>query len=34
MKDVVAAIVFLASRRTSYINGINILIDGGRIKSL
>lgn len=34
IKDVVAAIVFLASRRTSYINGINILIDGGRIKSL
>jgi enamine deaminase RidA (YjgF/YER057c/UK114 family) len=34
IKDVVAAIFFLATRRASYINGINILIDGGRIKSL
>jgi 3-oxoacyl-[acyl-carrier protein] reductase len=33
-EEVAAAIVFLASERASYINGINVPVDGGRTKSL
>jgi len=33
-KEVAEAIAFLASERASYINGINIPVDGGRTKSL
>ncbi|WP_439130614.1 SDR family oxidoreductase [Polaribacter sp.] len=33
-EEVAAAIVFLTSEQASYINGINIPIDGGRTKSL
>lgn len=33
-KEVAEAITFLASDRASYINGINIPVDGGRTKSL
>jgi len=33
-EEVAAAIVFLTSERASYINGINIPVDGGRTKSL
>ena len=32
--EVAEAIAFLASDRASYINGINIPVDGGRTKSL
>jgi 3-oxoacyl-[acyl-carrier protein] reductase len=33
-EEVAAAIVFLASEKAGYINGINIPVDGGRTKSL
>jgi len=33
-EEVAAAIVFLSSKKASYINGINIPVDGGRTKSL
>ena len=33
-KEVAEAIAFLASERASYINGINVPVDGGRTKSL
>lgn len=33
-KEVANAIVFLASEAASYINGINVPVDGGRTKSL
>ena len=32
--EIAEAIVFLASDRASYINGINLPVDGGRTKSL
>ena len=32
--EVAEAIAFLASDRASYINGINVPVDGGRTKSL
>ena len=33
-EEVAAAIVFLTSERASFINGINVPVDGGRTKSL
>ncbi len=33
-EEVAAAIVFLASEKASFINGINVPVDGGRTKSL
>ena len=33
-EEVACAIVFLASEKASYINGINVPVDGGRTKSL
>ena len=33
-EEVAAAIVFLSSERASFINGINVPVDGGRTKSL
>ncbi|MGK0448371.1 MAG: 3-oxoacyl-[acyl-carrier protein] reductase, partial [Polaribacter sp.] len=33
-EEIAAAIVFLTSEQASYINGINIPVDGGRTKSL
>jgi 3-oxoacyl-[acyl-carrier protein] reductase len=32
--EVAAAVAFLASSAASYINGINVPVDGGRTKSL
>ena len=33
-EEVASAIVFLASEKASFINGINVPVDGGRTKSL
>jgi 3-oxoacyl-[acyl-carrier protein] reductase len=33
-EEVAAAIVFLTSEKASFINGINVPVDGGRTKSL
>ena len=32
--EIASAITFLASEQASYINGINLPVDGGRTKSL
>ena len=33
-EELADAITFLSSKRASYINGINLPVDGGRTKSL
>ena len=33
-EEVAAAVVFLSSDEASFINGINVPVDGGRTKSL
>jgi len=33
-QEIANAIVFIASEKASYINGINVPVDGGRTKSL